>query len=220
MIKKGFKNFLKNSDLIHNLSVNILFLYLKTAYYTSKWEFIWPEDLDKEKLNQLDGALFALWHNRLAFGMHIFRKIDNVYALASPHTDGRLITDVIRKMKFGVIEGSTNRNPTGALKEIISKISSGNNVVITPDGPRGPVYKINSSIARIAKKFDKPLIPLSCTANRYYELKSWDKMIIPKFFSKMTVRFGKPIDLKENEKANNALLEQTLTQLSTPVKPE
>lgn len=215
MIKKSFKNFLKNSNLIHNISVNILFLYLKAIYFTSKWEFVWPQNFDKEKINQLNGALFALWHNRLAFGMHIFQEIDNVYALASSHTDGKLITDVIRKMKFGVIEGSTNRNPTGALKEIISKINSGNNVVITPDGPRGPVYKINSSIARLAKKFDKPLIPLSCTATRYYELKSWDKMIIPKFFSKITVRFGAPVDLKDNEESNDILLEQTLTQLST-----
>ena len=123
-------------------------------------------------------------------------------------------------MQFSVIEGSTNRNPSRALKEIISKINSGNNVVITPDGPRGPVYKINSSITKIAKKFDKPLIPVSCAANKYYELKSWDKMIIPKFFSKITVRFGAPIDLKENEEANDTLLEQTLTQLSTLVKPE
>lgn len=215
MIKKGFKKFLKNSNLIQNLSVNILFLYLKAAYYTSKWEFIWPQGVDKEKINQLDGALFALWHNRLAFGMYIFREIDKVYALASSHTDGKLITDIIKKMRFGVIEGSTNRNPTGALKEIISKINSGKNVVITPDGPRGPIYKINSSIARLAKKFDKPLIPLSCTANKYYELKSWDRMMLPKPFSKITVRFGSPLDLKGSEEEHDILLEQTLIQLST-----
>lgn len=215
MIRKGFKRFLKNSNLIHNLSVNILFLYLKAAYCTSKWEFIWPQSLDREKINQLEGALFAFWHNRLAFGMYIFQKIDKVYALASPHTDGRLITDILKKMQFGVIEGSTNRNPTRALKEIISKINSGKNVVITPDGPRGPIYKVNSNIARLAKKFDKPLIPLSCTADKYYELKSWDKMIIPKLFSTITVRFGSPLDLKESEEENNILLQQTLHQLST-----
>ena len=78
--------------------------------------------------------------------MYIFQEIDNVYALASPHTDGQLITDVVKKMKIGVITGSTNRNPVGALKEIINKINSGNNVVITPNGPRGPIYKINSRI--------------------------------------------------------------------------
>jgi len=214
MIKNRFKKFLKNSDMIHNLSVNILFLYLKIAYYTCKWEFVWPKDWDIDQINKLDGALFAFWHNRLAFSMYIFQEIDNVYALASPHTDGKLITDVVKKMKIGVITGSTNRNPVGALKEIINKINSGNNVVITPDGPRGPIYKINSSITKVAKKYNKPLIPLSCNANKYYQLKSWDRMIIPKFFAKVTVNFGVPIELSSDETANNKILETTLNQLS------
>ena len=99
MIKNRFKKFLKSSGLIQSLSVNILFLYLKIAYYTCKWEFVWPKDWDIEKINKLDGALFAFWHNRLAFSMYIFQEIDNVYALASSHTDGQLITDVVKKMK-------------------------------------------------------------------------------------------------------------------------
>lgn len=207
------KKLLKNSDLAHKILVNMLFLYLKIAYYTSKWEFIWPDGWDKKQLKNLDGALFVFWHNRLAFGMHIFQGIDNTYALASPHTDGRIITDIIRKMGFGVIEGSTNRNPAGALKNIIAKINSGNNVVITPDGPRGPVYEVNSAVCKIAKKFDKPLIPLSCRTNRYYELNSWDKMIIPKFFSKIRVYFGEPLDLTDNDETNDKLLESTLQNI-------
>jgi lysophospholipid acyltransferase (LPLAT)-like uncharacterized protein len=214
MIKKRFKVFLKNSSLVHNLVVNIIFLYLKIVYLTNKWEYVWPRGWDEDRINNLDGALFAIWHNRLTFCMHIFRKINNAFGLASPHTDGKLITDIIRKMNFGVIEGSTNRNATGSLKEIISKIKSGDKVVITPDGPRGPVYKINSSITRLANKYDKPLIPISCTASKYYELKSWDKMIIPKFFGTITVYIGSPLKLSGDETSDNALLEQSLIQLS------
>jgi lysophospholipid acyltransferase (LPLAT)-like uncharacterized protein len=214
MIKKRFKIFLKNSSMVHNLTVNILFLYLKIVYLTNRWEYVWPSGWDEERINKLDGALFAMWHNRLTFCMHIFRNINNTYGLASPHTDGKLITDIIRKMKFGVIEGSTNRNATGSLKEIISKINSGNKVVITPDGPRGPVYKINSSMTRLANKFNKPLIPISCKASKYFELKSWDKMIIPKFFGKITVYIGTPIKLTGDENDDNSILEQTLMQLS------
>ena len=96
-------------------------------------------------------------------------------------------------------------------KEIINKINSGNNVIITPDGPRGPIYKINSNITRIAKKFDKPLIPIACTTNKYYELKTWDRMMIPKLFSKVTVYFGEPIILTEDTEENDLLLEQALS---------
>ena len=110
----------------------ILFLYLKLVYYTSKWEFIISPNLKKDYLNQIEGALFAIWHNRLAFGIRIIQEIENIYALASPHTDGRLVTDIIKQMGIKVISGSTNRNSAIALKEIINKINSGNNVIITP----------------------------------------------------------------------------------------
>lgn len=218
MLKNRFKHFLKNSVLIHKLSVAILFIYLKLVYMTSRWEFVFPEELDSKKINKLDGALFALWHNRLAFGMHIFKKYDHVYALASTHTDGRLITDVIRAMRFGVIEGSTNRHAADAVRSIIKGLSSGHKIVITPDGPRGPVYKINSSITKIAYKYEKTLIPFSCSASKYKELKSWDKMVIPKLFGKIIVVFGAPIKLSGDETKDNKLLEKTLNDLSSLAK--
>ena len=211
MIKKSFKKFLKNSNFVHRFSVYTLFLYLKLVYLTSKWEFVLPQKWDRDYLNQTEGALFAIWHNRLAFGIRIIQEIENIYALASPHTDGRLVTDIIKQMGIKVISGSTNRNSAIALREIINKINSGNNVIITPDGPRGPVYKINSNITRIAKRFNKPLIPIACMTNKYYELKTWDKMMIPKLFSKVTVYFGEPILLTEDTEANNLLLEKALS---------
>lgn len=213
--KQLLKQTLQYNKLLHIFVVNILFLYFKLVYYTSTWTFIWPQALDKDKINQLNGSLFAMWHNRLVFGMHILKEINNVHALVSSHHDGMIISDILKKMNFSVIFGSTNRNSIQALKEIISKICSGNNVVITPDGPRGPIYKVNSSIARLAKKFHKPLIPISCSSDRHYTIpRSWDKMIIPKPFSKITVRFGNPLHLNNSIQKNNILLEQALAALS------
>lgn len=218
MIRKSFKHFLKNSLLIHKFSVNILFLYLKFVYLTSRWKFILPDNLSAAEIDQKQGILFAIWHNRLAFGMHIYKSYKNVLALASSHTDGRLITDIIKKMNYQVIEGSTNRNPTGALKEIIKQISFGNKVVITPDGPRGPRYKINSTITKLGYKYDKPVIPVSCAANKCFQLKSWDKMMIPKPFCSVVVIIGEPLELSGIEKEDNIFLENKLIELSEQAK--
>lgn len=218
MIKQYFKHFLKNSPLIHKLSVHILFLYLKLVYITNRWNFVWPEGMNEVKLNNENGVLLAIWHNRMAFGMYICKNYDNVCALASPHTDGKLITDVIRQMKFNVIEGSTNRNPTEALRCIIKQITAGNKVVITPDGPRGPVYKINSNITRLGYKYNKAIIPISCMATRYFELKSWDKMMIPRNFGEIIVTIGKPLELSGSEEKDNALLETKLMELTSEAK--
>lgn len=218
MIKQYFKRFLKNSSLIHKLSVHILFLYLKLVYITNRWNFVWPEGMNEVTLNNRNGVLLAIWHNRMAFGMYICKNYDNVCALASPHTDGKLIADVIRQMNFDVIEGSTNRKPTQALRCIIKQIIAGNKVVITPDGPRGPVYKINSNITRLGYKYNKAIIPISCMATRYFELKSWDKMIIPKNCGEIIVTIGKPLALSGSAEKDNALLETKLMELTSEAK--
>jgi lysophospholipid acyltransferase (LPLAT)-like uncharacterized protein len=215
MFKKSCKYHFKHNRVIQWLLVWSIFLYLKLVYITSKWQFIWPDKIQQHDINRLNGALFALWHNRLAFGMYVFRKYNNVFALASSHTDGKLITSIIKSMNYGVIEGSTNRNPTGAVRAIIKLITTGNLVVVTPDGPRGPVYKVNSSITKIAKKYDKELIPVSCMATNYFELKSWDRMMIPKPFGKIVVTIGNPVMLSGNSENDNILLENSLSDLSS-----
>lgn len=214
MIRKSFKRFLKNSLLIHKLSVGILFLYLKIVYITNKWTFIWPDCMSEAEINAKDGVLLAIWHNRLAFSMYICKNYDDLYGLASPHTDGKIITDIVKKMGYKIIEGSTNRRPVEALKSIIKQLTSGNKVLITPDGPRGPVYKVNSSMVRVGKKYNKDIIPISCMATKYFELKSWDRMMIPKNFGEIIVTIGEPLQLSGDEELDNQLLENKLMELS------
>lgn len=214
MFKKYFKPFLKKSIIVHYIIVKLIYLYLKFVYITSKWEIIWINPSFEHEIKNIGSALFALWHNRTAYGMHIFKKYDNVFALASTHTDGKIITSVIRAMNFGIIEGSTNRNPTKAVRAIIDSLKRGNKIVITPDGPRGPIYKINSSITKIAYKYNKPLIPISCGTTKFFALNSWDKMMLPKPFGKIIVTIGSPIILTGHEEADNKLLEDELMNLS------
>ncbi|RTK92418.1 MAG: DUF374 domain-containing protein [Rickettsiales bacterium] len=214
MIKRIFKRYLRHNIIFHWFIVYSISVYLKLVYLTSRWKIIWLDENMQHNINQLDGVLFALWHNRLAFGMHIFKKYDNVMALASSHTDGKLITDIIKTMNYDVIEGSTNRNPMGAVRSIIKAISTKGKVVITPDGPRGPVYKVNSSITKIAFKYNKSLIPISCSTTDYFELKSWDRMIMPKLFGKVIVIFGKSIELSGNQEQDDKALEEQLKDLS------
>lgn len=218
MIKKTIKYLFKNNILIQKLLGGIIFLYLKLVYITNKWTFVWPDGLNEAKTNDKDGVLFAIWHNRLAFIMYICKNYDDVYALASPHQDGQLITDILKKMGYKIIAGSTNRKPVEALRSIIKQLTTGNKIIITPDGPRGPVYKVNSSMARIGKKYNKDIIPISCMATKYFELKSWDNMMIPKMFGEITVTIGEPLLLSGDAEQDDKLLENTLIELSAKAK--
>ena len=117
-------------------------------------------------------------------------------------------------MNHKVIQGSTNKNPRGAIKSILNSINDNGKIIITPDGPRGPIYQINSAITKIAHKYNIPLIAMSCVSNKYIELDSWDKMILPKPFSKIYVIFSQISTLSGDEESDKKLLAKTMNQLS------
>ena len=75
---------------------------------------------------------------------------------------------------------------------IIKCIKEKKSIVITPDGPRGPKYKINSAIIRLASKLQVPIISMSFSSSKVKVLNSWDYFIIPLPFSKIFINISSP----------------------------
>lgn len=213
-MRKAFKKFLKRNKLILSLITILLYWYLRFVYFTSKQKFIFYDNGNKEKFLNEQGAIFAFWHNMLALSPAMFKGHRDVYALISPHLDGKILNDLVGKFSCKVIVGSSNKNPLGALRSIIEKLSQGANVIITPDGPKGPVYKVNSGITEIAYKYNKKLIPIVSTTSRCFRLKSWDKLIIPLPFGTIKVIIGSPLELTDNKVQNHMKLEKYLVNLT------
>lgn len=212
-MRKALKKFLKRNKFVLSLITILLYWYLRFVYFTSKQKFIFYDNCNKEKFLNEQGAIFAFWHNMLALSPTMFKGHRDVYALISPHLDGKILNDVIGKFSCKVIVGSSNKNPLGALRSIIEKLSQGANVIITPDGPKGPVYKVNSGITEIAYKYNKKLIPIVSTTSRCFRLKSWDKLIIPLPFGTIKVIVGSPLKLTDNKVQNHMNLEKYFVNL-------
>lgn len=213
-MRKAFKKFLKRNKFILSLITILLYWYLRFVYFTSKQKFIFYDNGNKEKFLNEQGAIFAFWHNMLALSPAMFKGHRDVYALISSHLDGKILNDLVDKFGCKVIVGSSNKNPLGALRNIIEKLSQGANVIITPDGPKGPVYKVNSGITEIAYKYNKKLIPVVSTTSRCFRLKSWDKLIIPLPFGTIKVIIGSPLELTNNKVQNHMNLEEYLVNLT------
>lgn len=213
-MRKAFKKFLKRNKFILSLITILLYWYLQFVYFTSKQKFIFYDNGNKEKFLNEQGAIFAFWHNMLALSPAMFKGHRDVYALISPHLDGKILNDLVGKFSCKVIVGSSNKNPLGALRSIIEKLSQGANVIITPDGPKGPVYKVNSGITEIAFKYNKKLIPIVSTTSRCFRLKSWDKLIIPLPFGTIKVIIGSPLEMTDNKVQNHMNLEKYLVNLT------
>jgi lysophospholipid acyltransferase (LPLAT)-like uncharacterized protein len=137
----------------------------------------------------------ALWHNRLlVFPVVLLRFFPNRRgaALISASRDGDLLTDAITRFGFDVVRGSSSRLGASAMLQLGEVLDSGGDVVITPDGPRGPVYELGPGIIFLAQKSGAAVLPTNMEYSSCWRVKSWDRFIVPRPFSKVRVIFGQP----------------------------
>jgi len=141
----------------------------------------------------------VLWHNRLLLISSVLKKFLPQRAgagLISASRDGEIIADVTKRFGFDVVRGSSSRMGASALLELSEVLASGRDILITPDGPRGPAYELGPGIIFLAQKTRAPVIPVNMEYSSCWRVKSWDRFIIPKPFSKVHVIIGPPQQVK------------------------
>ncbi len=146
-----------------------------------------------------------------------------VYVLISRSQDGRFIAKVIEMLGIGSIAGSSSRGGTEALLHINRVVKEGAHVVFTPDGPKGPIYKAKSGAILAASNTGAPLVPTALAASSSWTFGSWDKMFLPKPFSKVVMYVGEKIEvpagISDAEVETYQLkLEKALTDVSALAK--
>jgi lysophospholipid acyltransferase (LPLAT)-like uncharacterized protein len=152
-------------------------------------------------------CIIMLWHNRLALVPEILYRYAPQFiytALISNSQDG----DPLAILAHSYSSGRTIRAPHNArhfaLKKLIYNLKAkGEIIIITPDGPRGPRYKIKPGILLAAQETQATLIPLSWTADRYWEFNTWDRFRLPKPFSTIRVELGEPFKIETLNQAND-----------------
>jgi lysophospholipid acyltransferase (LPLAT)-like uncharacterized protein len=138
----------------------------------------------------------ALWHNRLLIFplvLRLFFPDRRGAALISASRDGDLLTDAIHRFDYDVIRGSSSKLGSSALLQLGEELAAGRDVVITPDGPRGPAYELGPGIIFLAQKTGARVLPFNMEYSSCWRAKSWDRFIIPKPFSKVRVIIGPPL---------------------------
>lgn len=131
--------------------------------------------------------LFAFWHNRLLFMALFYRKYFPKrpgVAMISRSRDGEIITRILKHFQVGSARGSSSKKGNLAAREVIRKVTEeGCDVAMTPDGPRGPRYRVQPGIVQIAQLTGRPILPVTYHFGWRKELGSWDRMQVPYPFS-------------------------------------
>jgi len=206
MLKRLSKN-----NFFLNIFANLVFLSLWIIKFTSKWDGINEKIIEKELIKK-KSLIVLIWHHQLMGSTFSWKFKPKLRPIATSHRDGQLSTLVQKKFGLDPLLRKKD-NPAFLIKNISKTIQNGDCIYITPDAPHGPPKKINTNIFKLCQKFNLNIAILSFHTNKYFRIKSWDKLKIPLPFSKGIYLWGNKIiqskDFKNetdfNKKISNEL---------------
>ena len=170
----------------------LLAMYIRLVFITSR-KTRCIDDAAQPYMRGDDNAIFAFWHGRMMMCPTIEPPGRKMHVLISLHRDGLLISRVIGHFGEATISGSSSKGGNAAVKEMLRAIKRGDNVSITPDGPRGPAHIAEKGIVTIAKLAGKPILPVTFSSTRCKRFKSWDRFMLALPFGHIVFCVGEPI---------------------------
>jgi lysophospholipid acyltransferase (LPLAT)-like uncharacterized protein len=139
-------------------------------------------------------VIFSIWHGRM-LPAAFFGRFRKIAILISRHKDGEYIARVAERLGFVPVRGSTTRGGLRALREALRRAGEGHDLAFTPDGPRGPRYRVQAGVIYAASRTGLPIVPSGVEVAPAWVLGSWDEFTIPKPFGRAVFRFGEPIEV-------------------------
>lgn len=195
--------------LMIRLADLVFYIAIKALGSTVRFEIRGSEHLTAI---EADGKIpiYALWHDRIFLTSFFFRD-RGIVALTSQSFDGEYIARFIQRFGFGAIRGSSSRGGARALVEMIKAVKRGLPALFTVDGPRGPRYEAKLGAVILAKKTGNPIVPFVIEPQKFWTVNSWDKMQIPKPFTRAVTIIGEPIYINSDAEPASTLAELQLS---------
>jgi lysophospholipid acyltransferase (LPLAT)-like uncharacterized protein len=160
----------------------LAYLLMRIIWFTTSKKFHFITPIGEEQ------HVCVCWHGELFMSPQAYRAIHKQHpasAIISSHFDGSLIAGTLKLLGIRPLRGSSRKGAHKVLLQAFKSIKKGEEVLITPDGPKGPRHHMSDGAIGIALKSKLPIFIMNFTAESFWQLKSWDKFVIPKPFTKV-----------------------------------
>lgn len=137
--------------------------------------------------------IYAFYHENWLLPAYIWGAPE-IQVLVSTSRDGDLSAQIMRRLGFSVVRGSSNKGGARALREMIRRVGHGN-LCLTPDGPRGPRRQVQLGLVYLASRSGLPIVGMGLAYDNPWRTRTWDQFAIPRPFRTATCIFDKPIEV-------------------------
>lgn len=150
--------------LVHNIVPHVGSWLIRGLGLTMRWSVEGTERID-QLYGEGKRVIIAFWHGQQLM-MPLAYRGSKAHILISQHRDGELICGIVKRFGFGAVRGSTTRGGSMALRQLIRLGQSGADLVVTPDGPKGPRHIVQKGVVQLAQVTGMPIIPLTFACSK------------------------------------------------------
>jgi lysophospholipid acyltransferase (LPLAT)-like uncharacterized protein len=204
---------LARTRLVGNLLYRILRSYSATFRLTIVNENQWLNELAQGRR-----ILLCVWHQQFFSAIRHFKKYAKYHPslMISKSLDGEIIANIAERSGWYAVRGSSSRDGGIALKEMAARLKQYGLAGHVLDGPRGPAGVVKPGIISLAQATDAVIVPIFIKAEKAWYFNSWDKFMVPKPFSRVSMNFGEMIKLPplqlETDFENQRLMLEAIMQ--------
>ncbi|RUM65767.1 MAG: hypothetical protein DSZ06_04530 [Sulfurospirillum sp.] len=200
----------KKRQILSKVLPPIIYLFITIIFFTVRKRFHLPSLVPDEPF------MVAFWHGKIMLSPYIYkrlRKDPKIGVIISEHFDGAIIANTMKYYNFDTIRGSSRRGAIKALKESFRLVDRGYDIAITPDGPKGPFQSVADGIVAISQKKGMKIVAFNYKADSFWQLKSWDRFMVPKPFSRVDFYASEPFSIEGMEMDEaKALIKEKLNE--------
>jgi lysophospholipid acyltransferase (LPLAT)-like uncharacterized protein len=176
--------------------VPVCYFFLRTYLPLLRIRVIGEETV-YDQIKEHGRVIVPIWHQRLLPALAYTRRFREFrpIVMISQSRDGEFIADIAQRLGLVPVRGSSSKGGAEALKTIVKKLEENPAVGHIVDGPRGPKGKVKPGLIRMAQLSGAVILPLILSVDKAWIAGSWDRFLIPKPFSRVTVRWENPFSV-------------------------
>ena len=172
----------------------------QTLFWLNKIEVKGEKNL-LNLINSNKPVMVCVWHGRLVFPSWYLRlKTTNLHAIAGRHADAEIMARILQRWGYGLIRGSTRKGGKAVVKKMAEVFKNAGIIAVTNDGPKGPPRIAKAGSTGVALKYNVQIITITGSATKYWQIKSWDRSMLPKPFGTIQLIVSPPLNISEKPK--------------------
>jgi lysophospholipid acyltransferase (LPLAT)-like uncharacterized protein len=143
-------------------------------------------------------VILSFWHDQLFLMAKGYRG-PGAQVMISASRDGELIARTMDYFGIDSVRGSSTRGGRAAFREMLQLANQPVDLVITPDGPKGPRHQVKEGVVQLARLSKRPVLPMAFACNRGHRFASWDHFLLPLPPGRGVFSFGPPLYYGESD---------------------